>query len=62
MSALAQGGWEGCSRASKGALAARESLEEVAMRERLIAVRDTLLVLGLQIVFRVALMLRRWNY
>ena len=32
------------------------------MRETLIAVRDTLLVVGLQIVFRIALVLRRWNY
>jgi hypothetical protein len=29
---------------------------------RMNAVRDTLLVLGLQVVFRVTLMLRRWNY
>jgi len=37
-------------------------VEELPMRETLIAVRDTLLVVGLQIVFRIALVLRRWNY
>jgi hypothetical protein len=37
-------------------------LEEVSMRERLIAVRDTMVVLALQIVFRAGMMLRRFNY
>lgn len=32
------------------------------MRRRLEAVRDTLIVLGIQIVFRAMLALRRWNY
>ena len=32
------------------------------MRERLIAVRDTLIVLALQIVFRVTMFLRHLNY
>jgi hypothetical protein len=32
------------------------------MRDKLLAARDTLFVLGLQVVFRVALVLRRWNY
>jgi hypothetical protein len=36
--------------------------EVVAMRARLEALRDTLIVLGLQIVFRAAMLLRRWNY
>lgn len=36
--------------------------EERFMREKLLAARDTLVVLGLQVVFRVALVLRRWNY
>jgi hypothetical protein len=38
------------------------AIKENLMRERLVATRDTLIVLGLQIVFRVALVLRRWNY
>jgi hypothetical protein len=32
------------------------------LQNRMNAVRDTLLVLGLQLVFRVTLILRRWNY
>jgi hypothetical protein len=32
------------------------------MRERLIAVRDTLIVLGLQIVFRATMFLRHLSY
>ena len=42
------------------AIAAR--FEDVAMRERLVFVRDTLIVLGIQLVFRAVMMLRRWNY
>ena len=41
---------------------ASECLEDVPMREKLAVVRDTLIVFGLQIVFRVVLLLRRWNY
>jgi hypothetical protein len=37
-------------------------VEETAMRERLIAVRDTMIVLGLQLVFRAVMLARRWNY
>ncbi|HXQ25848.1 MAG TPA: hypothetical protein VN822_05520 [Candidatus Acidoferrales bacterium] len=36
--------------------------EEFAMRERLAVVRDTLIVLGLQVVFRATMILRRLNY
>jgi hypothetical protein len=32
------------------------------MREKLILVRDTILVLSLQIVFRAMQVARRWNY
>ena len=34
----------------------------ISMREKVDAVRDTLAVLAVQIVFRVMLLLRRWNY
>ena len=34
----------------------------VFMRDRLIAIRDTLVVLGLQIVFRLTMFLRHLNY
>jgi hypothetical protein len=33
-----------------------------SMRERIVAVRDTLIVLGLQIVFRVTMLLRHLSY
>ena len=36
--------------------------EEISMRERLVVVRDTLIVLGLQVVFRATMILRRLNY
>jgi hypothetical protein len=36
--------------------------EDEAMREKLAVVRDTLIVLGIQLVFRAVMMLRRWNY
>jgi hypothetical protein len=62
MSALANRGWESTSRAMEAAMPYPERSEVVDMRERLRAVRDTLLVLMLQIVFRVVLMMRRWNY
>ncbi len=42
------------------AVAAR--FEDVVMREKLTLVRDTLIVLGLQLVFRAVMLLRRWNY
>lgn len=38
------------------------AMEDSAMRDCLEAVRDTLLVLGLQVVFRVTQFLRHWNY
>jgi hypothetical protein len=62
MSALVNRGWESQSRALEAAMPHPNSSEVVDMRERLRAVRDTLLVLMIQIVFRVVLMLRRWNY
>jgi hypothetical protein len=34
----------------------------VPIRHRLAAVRDTILVLGLQVVFRATMLLRCWNY
>jgi hypothetical protein len=36
--------------------------EEKVMREKLVAIRDTMIVLGLQLVFRTVMLLRRWNY
>jgi hypothetical protein len=38
------------------------TFEVAPMRDRLFALRDTLLVFGMQIAFRAAMMLRRLNY
>lgn len=38
------------------------AFEDPAMREKLFAIRDTLIVLSLQLVFRAAMFARRWNY
>jgi len=35
---------------------------DFSMRERLLAIRDTLVVLGLQVVFRATMILRHLNY
>jgi hypothetical protein len=60
MSALAGSGWES-QRQETRAIPALGS-EVSAIRERISIVRDTLLVLGLQLVFRATLIMRRWNY
>ncbi|MGD0957679.1 MAG: hypothetical protein ABR953_12760 [Candidatus Acidiferrales bacterium] len=36
--------------------------EGIRMRHRLTVIRDTIVVLGLQVVFRATLILRSWNY
>jgi hypothetical protein len=62
MSAIVHTDWNG-NRAPAGAeMALSAGFEEVAMREKLAAARDTLIVLGLQLVFRAVMLLRRWNY
>ncbi|MGA7920167.1 MAG: hypothetical protein WCA38_10885 [Candidatus Acidiferrales bacterium] len=35
---------------------------ESGMRQAIVAVRDTMIVLAIQLVFRAALIMRRWNY
>jgi hypothetical protein len=37
-------------------------LKETALRKRMMILRDTILVLALQLVFRATLALRRWHY
>jgi hypothetical protein len=37
-------------------------MEAISMRERLAIIRDTLMVLGMQIAFRTAQLLRHLNY
>ena len=62
MSALASNGWESRSKETVAAMPFPENAKETAMHERMSALRDTLLVLGLQLVFRATLVMRRWNY
>jgi hypothetical protein len=61
MSALAGNRWE-VRRAAIGTAAPLSKDSASPLMNRMNAARDTLLVLGLQVVFRVTLMLRRWNY
>lgn len=51
---------DGGALAEQGATAA--AVEDNSMQEKWTAVRDTLIVLGLQIVFRIMMALRTWNY
>jgi len=61
MSALANR-WEARGDAIVEAMSFPEGSKEMALRERMRIFRDILLVLGLQIVFRATMALRRWNY
>lgn len=38
------------------------AVEDNSMQAKWTAIRDTLIVLGLQIVFRIMMALRTWNY
>jgi hypothetical protein len=62
MSAVAGNGLDRNREAVAAAMPFPESREAGLMRVRMEAVRDTLIVLGLQVVFRAMMMLRRWNY
>jgi hypothetical protein len=62
MSALADRSWEMERRAVKAATPHADRPKSVEMGEWFRGVRDTLLVLMIQIIFRTVLMLRRWNY
>ena len=62
MSAVAGNGLGQNREAVAAAMPFPESREEGLMRARMEAVRDTLIVLALQIVFRAMMFLRRWNY
>jgi hypothetical protein len=61
MSALAGNRWEVRPEAI-GTAAPLSKHSTSLLQDRVNAVRDTLLVLGLQLVFRVTLIMRRWNY
>jgi hypothetical protein len=62
MSAVASNGLDQNKDAIASAMPFPESREEGFMHARMEALRDTLIVLGLQIVFRAMMFLRRWNY
>jgi hypothetical protein len=61
MSALAGNRWE-VRREAIGSAAPLSKDSTSALQNRVSALRDTLIVLGLQLVFRVTLIMRRWNY
>jgi hypothetical protein len=62
MSALANSGWESRGNGTIEELAFPEGSKETALRERMVILRDTILILGLQLVFRATMAMRRWNY
>jgi len=62
MSAPANSDWISNQLGTTAKMALPAPAEEVAMRERLNVVRDTIIVFGLQIVFRAMLLLRRMNF
>ncbi len=64
MSTLSNMGWKPATRAASvvRAMPALDSAEPSGMRQIAIAMRDTLIVLAIQLVFRASLALRRWNY
>jgi hypothetical protein len=62
MSSLAGGDWKTDGGAQAVQMARAAVVEETSMREKVDIVRDTLIVLMLQLVFRTMMLLRRWNY
>lgn len=62
MTAIAGPDWKVQNDGLRAQLSRPSALDAAAMREKLVAVRDTMIVLGLQLVFRAFMMLRRWNY
>jgi hypothetical protein len=62
MSALAGGEWKTDGDALAAQTACAAVVEETSMREKVDIVRDTLMVLMLQLVFRTMMLLRRLNY
>jgi hypothetical protein len=64
MSALTTMGWKPANRTSATvhAMPFPDSAEVSRMRRNMVALRDTLIVLAIQLVFRASLAMRRWNY
>jgi hypothetical protein len=62
MSAPARADWNSNPAITTTEMSFPAEAQEVAMRERVNVVRDTMIVLGIQIVFRAMLLLRRLNF
>jgi len=62
MTAVAGPNWENQQDSLTTRLPDASAFEEPAMREKLFAIRDTMIVLSLQLVFRAFMLARRWNY
>jgi hypothetical protein len=60
VSALANNGFK--PESDEDLMALPSSWEDTNMRARLETLRDTILVVALQIIFRATLVMRRWNY
>lgn len=60
MSALANNGL--APESDTEVMALPSSWEDTTMRARLQTLRDTILVVALQMIFRATLVMRRWNY
>jgi hypothetical protein len=62
MSAIAGPNWDVQNDGLRARFSPTSVLEETAMREKLVVIRDTMIVLSMQLVFRTVMLLRRWNY
>jgi hypothetical protein len=62
MSALANNTWDAEHDTTMAAMAMPKESQQQAVRVQLMNLRDTLLVLSLQLVFRATTILRHWNY
>jgi hypothetical protein len=62
MSAIAGQSWNLQKDGPVSRLPQAPAVGESLMREKIAAIRDTMIVLSLQLVFRAFTLLRRWNY
>ncbi len=62
MSALTGSDWNADRGGSSAEMTRTAGFDKAPVRQKLAAVRDTLIVLGMQIVFRATMFLRHLNY
>ena len=62
MSSLTGTDWNADRGGTAAAMTRAAGFERISMRQRVAAVRDTLIVLAMQIVFRTTMFLRHLNY